>query len=174
MEEVSPHIQTGDFLYLMKKMIRNTRNIANALDKFESTIELIDEGAPIGKELFQDTIQLLHEMDKKGYFAFIKELGKVMDTVVEHFNEQDVKMLGENIVTILETVRNLSQPDMLHSINNAVMIYKNLDIGKIREYSVWRAIRELNSPDMKLGIGFIITFLRNMSKYQREIMTNQE
>ena len=44
------------------------------------------------------------------------------------FSPEDVKHLGDNIVTILNTIKNLTQPDMLHAINNAVTVYKNIDV----------------------------------------------
>jgi uncharacterized protein YjgD (DUF1641 family) len=53
---------------------------------------------------------------------------------------------------------------MLKAINNAVNVYKNLDVDNIEEYSLWKAFRELRSPEMRKGIGFIMTFLKNVSK----------
>ncbi len=169
MEDVAPFVESGDFLNLFKKLLRNTRNITSAIEKFDSMLDFMEDGKPIGKELFNDLLSFLDELDRKGYFAFMKELTKVADNIVTHFSDEDVRLLGDNIVTILETVRNLSQPDMLQSINNAVSIYKNLDITHIEEYTMWRAFREMNTPELKKGIGFIMTFLKNLSIHQKEL-----
>ena len=166
LESIAPFVQSGDFLHLIKKILRNTRNISAVIEKFESTIDFLEDGKPIGKELLTDMLTLLDEMDRKGYFSFMQELLKVMDNIVTHFTEEDVKMLGENIVSILETIRNLSQPDMLMSINNAVSIYKHLDVNDIQEYTLWEAMKELKSPEMRKGMGFIISFLKNLSDNQ--------
>lgn len=166
LESIAPFVQSGDFLHLIKKILRNTRNISAVIEKFESTIDFLEDGKPIGKELFTDMLTLLDEMDRKGYFSFMQELLKVMDNIVTHFTEEDVKMLGENIVSILETIRNLSQPDMLMPINNAVSIYKHLDVNDIQEYTLWEAMKELKSPEMRKGMGFIISFLKNLSDNQ--------
>ena len=53
---------------------------------------------------------------------------------------------------------------MLHAINNAVSIFKNLDTENIKEYSLWNVFREMNTPEMKRGLGFIMTFLKNLSQ----------
>ncbi len=166
LDDVAPFVQTGDFLKLVKKIIRNIHNINEVIHKFESLLDFFEDGKPIGKDLFQDLLYRLDELDRKGYFEFIAELFRVADNVVTHFGVEDVKLLGENIVSILETVKNLSQPDMLHSINNAVSIYKDLDTQQIEEYTIWRALKELRTPEMKKGIGFIMTFLKNLSRYQ--------
>lgn len=164
LEDVAPFVQTGDFLSLLKKVLRNTQNISLVIQKLESTLDFVEDSRPIGKELFNDALQALNELDRKGYFAFLKEATHIADNIVTHFSSEDVKQLGDNIVTILETVRNLSQPDMLVSINNAVSIYKHMDMEDIEEYTLFRALREMRSPEMKKGIGFIMTFLKNLSK----------
>ena len=166
LEDVAPFVHTGDFLVLVKKMIRNTHNINEVIHKLESAIDFIEDGRPIGKELFNDLLNELNELDRKGYFTFIRELFRVLDNVVTHFGAEDVKRLGDNIVTILETVRNLSQPDMLQSINNAVTIYKDLDIHHVPDYTIFQAFKEIRSPELRKGIGFIMTFLKNISIQQ--------
>jgi len=166
LEEIAPFVQTGDYLHLLKKILQNTRNIAHVMTQFESAMDFFEDAKPVGKELFNDTLEKFDEYDQKGYFRFFKELINVGDRIIDHFGEEDVKLLGDNIITILETVKSLTQPDMLKAINNAVGIYENIDIEDAPEYSIWKVMRELNTPEMKRGIGFVITFLKNITDKQ--------
>ena len=93
---------------------------------------------------------------------------KALDNIVGHFTVEDVRALSDNAVVILETVKNLTQPDMLKAINNAVMIYKNLDMENVEEYSLFKAMMEFRKPEMKRGIGFMITFLKRLSEMPTE------
>ena len=165
-EDIAPFVQTGDFLHLLKKILQNTKNITNVMIQFESALDFLEDAKPVGKELFNDILEKLNDLDQKGYFQFIKGLINVADRVVEHFSEEDVKLLGDNIITILETVKGLTQPEMLSALNNAVGIYQNLDTTDIPQYSIWRVMRELNTPEMKKGIGFIVTFLKKITSEQ--------
>jgi uncharacterized protein YjgD (DUF1641 family) len=165
-EDIAPFVQTGDFLHLLKKILQNTQNITMVMTKFESGLDFFADAKPVSKELFSATLEKLDEFDQKGYFQFIKELINVADRVVDHFPEEDVKLLGDNIITILETVKDLTQPEMLTAINNAVGIYKNLDPKDTPPYSIWKVVRELNTPEMKRGIGFVITFLKKITAEQ--------
>jgi uncharacterized protein YjgD (DUF1641 family) len=106
----------------------------------------------------------MNELDQKGYIDFFKELSKVLENIVTHFSARDVKELADNVVTILETVKGMTQPDMLSAMNNAVHVFKNLDTQNIPEYSLWKAMNEMRSPEMKKGLGFMITFLKNLAK----------
>lgn len=166
LEDIAPFVQTGDFLHLLKKILQNTRNITNVMIQFESALDFFEDAKPISKDLFNTTLEKLDKLDQKGYFQFIKELMNVADRVVEHFSEEDVRLLGDNVITILETVKGLTQPDMLAALNNAVSIYQNLDPKDAPQYSIWKVMRELNTPEMKKGIGFVITFLKKITKEQ--------
>lgn len=146
------------------RLIRNIDNINEFLDTLESINDFLKDATPIARQVGLDTIQKMNELDQKGYIEFFKELSKVLENVISHFSVQDVKDLSENVVTILETVKGMTQPDMLSAMNNAVTVFKNLDTTDIPEYSLWKAFKEMNSPEMKKGLGFMITFLKNLSK----------
>ena len=166
LDEVAHHFDSQDLLHLLKRLMRNTRNLIKLLDQLESLSNFVQDAAPIGKEAFLDLLYTLNELDRKGYFDFMKELLKIIDRIVTSFTVEDVKALGDNIVTILNTVKNLTQPEMLHAINNAVSVYKNLDISVKEEISYWDLIKAARTPEMKRGMAFAIQFLKNLAETQ--------
>lgn len=168
MEEVAPFVHSGDFAHLARKLIRNTRNVTALTTQVESAMDLAKDATPLGKELFNDLLVQLDEYDRKGYFDFIRELFKVVDRVITSYSVEDVQLLADNVVSILETVKGLTQPEMLQSINNAMVVYRNLDFDTIEECSVWKAMREVNKPEMRRAIGFMVTFMRNLGAHQQE------
>ncbi|MDF1550756.1 MAG: DUF1641 domain-containing protein, partial [Bacteroidales bacterium] len=111
-----------------------------------------------------DAIHEMSEFEQKGYFEFFKEAKGIMDNIVEHFPPEDVRSLADNAVTILETVKGMTQPDMLSAMNNALTIFKSMDTKEIPEYTIWKAFRAMNSKEMRKGIGFMISFLQKLSK----------
>jgi uncharacterized protein YjgD (DUF1641 family) len=149
---------------LVFKLIKNAGNFTRVLEMFESTTDFLMDAGPVAREVIIDFIKKLHEFEQKGYFSFFKELNHIMDNIIANYSDDDVRLLADNVVTILDTVKNLTQPEMLKAMNNAVNIYKNLGTEDIEEYSMFRALREMRSPEMKRGIGFIMTFLKNLSK----------
>ena len=160
-------LDTEAFKDLLFRLIRNVGTMNELLDKAESMNDLIKDLEPIITQMGMDGIKKMHELEQRGYFEFFGELSSVSDNIIRHFSTEDVKMLADNVVTILETVKNLTQPDMLQAINNAVTVYKNLDVENIEEYSVWRVVKEMRTPEMKRGLGFLIAFLKNMSKEEK-------
>lgn len=150
------------------KLIRNIGNINEFLEMLESVNDFLKDVSPIVHQVGLDAIRKLNELEKRGYIDFFRELSKSLDNIVTHFKAEDVKALSDNIVFIMETIRNLTQPDMLKAINNALAIYKNLDMENVEEYSVFKAFMELRKPEMKKGIGFMITFLKRLNEIPPE------
>lgn len=162
-EELHDHINTGDLLHLGKKLLRNVNTITKAFEQLESVKDFIDDVSPISRELAIDFMDKLDEFDRKGYFEFVKELGKVADNIVTSFSVEDIKMLGDNVVTILNTVKNLTQPEMLQAVNNALSVYKNLDIEVDKDVSLFSLLKELRTPEMKRGLAFAVKFLQSLA-----------
>ena len=168
LEEVHDHLNTGDILHLGKKLLRNVNNLSKAFDQMESVRDFARDVSPLVRESILDLMKKFDEFDRKGYFQFAKELQKATDNVITSFTAEDVKQLGENMVTILNTVKNLTQPDMLQAINNAVTVYKNIDIKVDEKVSLISLLRELNSPEVRRGLAVGLKFLKNLAAIENQ------
>lgn len=169
LEEVHDHISTGDMLYLGKKLLRNVNNITKMFEQVENAKDFIEDFGPVSRELFIDVMNKLDQFDRKGYFHFMKELSNAMDNIVTSFTIDDVKNLSDNVVTILNTIKSLTQPDMLQTINNAISVYKNLNIEVSEKVSMVSLLKEMNSPDLRRGLAFAIQFLKNLANQQAQL-----
>ncbi len=146
------------------RMAQNVGNFNNMLSSFGSVMDLVKDLEPIANEVIIDATKQLHVFEQKGYFEFIKEFGRIIDNIVTHYGAEDARMLADNVVAMLDVVKNLTQPDMLKSIDNAVRVFAGLEMDNIPEYSIFKVMREMNKPEMKKSIGFVMMFLKNMSK----------
>lgn len=162
LDEMHDHVDTGDVVHLFKRILRNLNNIDTTLQRLESMQDFLRDFEPISRELFLDTMRRLDEMDRKGYFEFLDELVSVGDRVVTSYGPEDVRKLGDNIVTILDTVKNLSQEDVLSTVNNALSVYRQMSVDVPDSISTWQLIRELNTPETRRGIAFLLRFQRSL------------
>jgi uncharacterized protein YjgD (DUF1641 family) len=165
LEDVAPQVDTDDIVALLKRLVRNTNNLNALLGQVESARELLDDAAPIARSLVRDGVDKLDELDRKGYFAIGREVMRALDNVVTHFTPEDARRLADNIVVMMETFKNLTQPEMLLAVNNAMEIYRKLDFAQMEEVSLWQAFRELNKPEMRRAFGFLLSFLRNLAEH---------
>lgn len=154
------------------RVAQNVGNFNTMLDTMGSAMDLLKDVGPIANEVIIDATKKLHEFEQKGYFDFMREFGAIIDNVVTHYSVDDVRMLADNVVTILDTLKNLTQPEMLKSIDTAVMVFSNMETKNVPEYSIFRVMREINKPEMKKAWGFLLTFLKNMSRTNGNIKNN--
>ena len=170
LNEVAQHFDTGDFLFLLKKLLRNTRNLIRVMDKLESAFDFSEDFVPLTKDMVGQIMETLEELDRKGYFEFGKELFKIVDTIVTSFTLEDVRLLRENITSILLTVKNLTQPEMLSTVNNALSFFQKMDIAVEEKVSYRDLFRSLRDPEMKRGLAFVIQFMKNMARPDNPVL----
>ena len=145
--------------------------MANSVEQFHGLLDMVDSlhdlGADAGilaQQAGMDAVTLLGELEAKGYFRFLREMSQVMDKVVEHFGEEDLHELADNVVNILETVKRVTQPDMLEAVNNAIVVFRHVQTDDVTPMGPLRVMRELNSREARKGLGFLVAFLKNLGE----------
>jgi uncharacterized protein YjgD (DUF1641 family) len=104
----------------------------------------------------------LSELERKGYFEFGKEAFKIIDTIVTSFTVDDIRLLRENIAAIIITFRNMTSPEMLASMNNALNFFRKMDVEVEQKIGYWQLMKEMRDPEFKRGMAFMISFMKNM------------
>ncbi len=164
LEEHSVEIDPEEIKKIGIRLLRNVNNFSQLLAFFESMSDLLKDVQPIANELILDFTKRMHEFEQKGYFDFLSGSAGIVDNVITHFSKEDISLLSENVVPILETIKGITQPEVLSAMNNAVTVFKSMDMNNIPEYSIFKAMKELRTPEMKKGLGFMIVFLKNLSR----------
>jgi uncharacterized protein YjgD (DUF1641 family) len=172
LDTVHDQFRTVDVLHLGKKLMRNVGTMAQIIEHMESIKDFLEDASPLMRESFIALMNRLDEFDRKGYFGFAKEMGKVADNVVTSFTVEDVKKLGENIVTILNTVKSITQPDMLHAVNNALNMYKKMDLEVEENVSLLGLLKEMNTPEARRGMAFAVRFMKSIASQNGTSSTN--
>lgn len=151
LDDVGSDFALEDVLHLGKRLLRDTRLLTSFLDRLQALMELSDEMGRLGQPVFMKAILALDEMERKGYFTFIEGTQYIVDRIVTEFGEDDIKALGDNIVTILTTVRNMTQPDVMRLANNLVDSVRQDEIGS-EKVSTWALFKEFNDPAVRRGL----------------------
>jgi len=166
LDKQSVELAPAQLTLLVARLLKNLPNFTVAIDSFESIMDLSKDVGPIVNETIIDLTHKLHEMEQKGYFEFFASTLGIVDNVITHFPPEDVKSLADNIVPILETIKTLTQPEMMSALKNAIQVFNSLEQENIPSYSLFKLVRETNKPEMKRAIGFAVMFLKNLSNSQ--------
>jgi uncharacterized protein YjgD (DUF1641 family) len=157
--EIDPEFEIGDVVYLLKRVLRNIPLILAMFDRFEALMGITDEVELLGKQVFSTAVEQLDELERAGYFAFAREGWGIMERIVTEFSEEDVQALGENVVTILTTVRNMTQPEIMAMANNAIGAIQEIPPEE-KTPSMLALLRELSNPKTRRGMARMINLLQ--------------
>ena len=149
--------------YMIIGFIRNINNFNVLLETLESTMDLVKDVSPIIKEVGIDAVEKFKEIDDKGYFEVLRQFMGALDNVMKRYPKEELESLGEKMESVLNTLLVIIDPAFMSKIGMFVETYKGIDLQNIPEYSIFRVMRELNKPDMKKSIGFIMTFLKEIN-----------
>ncbi len=162
LDEVEQYIQLEDVFRLVKRLARNTRNLEQMLDQMESLAELGRDFSPLTQDAFLTAMNRLDEMERKGYFAFVRGGMAIMDNVVTSFTEEDVRQLGENVVLILQTVKEMTQPDIMQMLRSTAVTIREEEPAE--NISMLTILRQLNDPAVKRGLAKTLSVLKTVSE----------
>jgi len=162
LEEVENYVQLEDILRLFKRLLRNTHNLEQMLDQLESTMAMFQEISPLTQDGFMTLMTRLDEAERKGYFAFVRGGMGVMDKVVTSFSEEDIDQLGDNVVLILNTVKEMTQPEIMNLVRQSAEIIREEEPPE--DVSMLSIMRQLNDPAVKRGLSKTLSVLRTVSE----------
>ena len=172
MERLSTELDEASFdaeavFDLLRRLSANVENLERLLIALESGLELLDDAKGLALEVVEAATSRLAELDRKGYFTFMEAGLGVVDRVVTNFTEEDVDQLGDNVVLILETVKEMTQPEImavLYRMIEAVERQRLVIEAETEEPpSLWQLAKTAREPEVRRGIGRALATLKAVS-----------
>ena len=134
------------------------------IDRRQQVVEnLVDEMTPVVREVMRGTGEQLAELEARGYFAVGRELVKLMDRVVTSYGPGEVEQLSEHIVEILDTVRNVTQSDVLAVVNEAADVVHEAET--LKPVTPFAAIRATREDEVQRGLAVALEVLRHLGQH---------
>lgn len=131
----------------------------------ESITELAQDLSPVANQGVQSLTQVLAEAENRGYGEFARSSFGIVDRVVTSFDEDDIAALGDNIVLILETVRQMTQPEVMLMLRSTL---QNVQASgePTQPPSLLSVLGQLREPEVRLGLARLVVFLRSLGSVE--------
>jgi uncharacterized protein YjgD (DUF1641 family) len=160
LDDVRQFVEPTDLWRIAKRVARNTELIEKMFDQLEGLSDLATEVAPLGRDMFTTAMTKLDEMERKGYFGFASGGMGVLDRVVTSFSQDDVEALGDNIVLILNTVKEMTQPEVMQLLQRTVHEVRE---AEVEEAGVLKLLWRMRSPAVRRGMGRMLKVLESFA-----------
>ena len=153
--------------------------LSDQLEAFARTSAALDEligQVDTGRELISDIVPLtsgtmlsaterLAEMERRGYFTFARGGLDVIDRVVTSYDQDDIQALADNVVLMLDTIKEMTQPEVLGMLSRTVHA---IDDPAVEAPSLFRLAGQLRDPEVKKGLSRLMSMLRSMGQTVQE------
>ncbi|MBC8333826.1 MAG: DUF1641 domain-containing protein [Anaerolineales bacterium] len=161
--EIGSDFQSEDLFFLLKRVLRDTHLLSKLLDQLENAMELSEDMQILGKQIFNQGVLELDRLERQGYFTFAQEGWKIVERVVTEFSEEDVRALADNVVVILKTVRNMTQPEIMAIANQSVDAIREIP-AEDENISAFKLVKEMGSPQVRRGMSRMLNLLKVMGE----------
>lgn len=133
------------------------------VEKQKKQEELLDELVmPLAKEVMKTATQTLDGLEKDGTLAIGREVLEVGKKVLRHYRAEDVRALGDAITSILDTVRAVTQPEVLAIAAEASEVLQHPEQAKqVGVFGLMRASRE---QDVGRGLGVMLEVMKRVGR----------
>ena len=163
LEEVEQYVSLDDLLRLVKRLARNGRNIEKMLDQLESVMDLAETIVPLSDAAFGRAVTELATLERKGYFTFAKGGWQIMDNIVTSFGEDDVRQLGNNVVLILRTIKEMTQPEVMNFARNMVSSIESESAAEV-SISYRSLFGQMRDPNVRRGLALTMRVLHSLGQ----------
>lgn len=159
LEEVQEYVDLPDLLRLVKKLLRHGPQLEMLVDQIDGVTDLLELVGPLSKEAVTKLTSVMDEMERKGYFAFARGGMRLAENVVGSFTEDDVNRLGDNIVLILNTVKDMTQPEIMSFVRSTLLIAEK-EVEKPVDTSYFGLLRQMSDPAVRRGLALTMRVLQ--------------
>ncbi|MEZ4320037.1 MAG: TusE/DsrC/DsvC family sulfur relay protein [Myxococcota bacterium] len=126
------------------------------------TEELVRDMTPVAREAMTATAARLAEWEERGWFLLAGELVALFDRIAGAYGPDDVRELSDSVVQILDTVRNVTQPDVLAFANDATDVLHHA--GDVKPVGPLGVLGASTDRDVQRGTAIALEILRHLGR----------
>lgn len=156
-------VNLEDVLHLGRTLLAALPALDAAIRQLESLGELGRDVAPLSTLAMGALTERLQLMEEKGYFDFARSGLGIVDRIVTGYTEEDVEALGDNIVLILDTVKQMTQPEVMGMLRRTVVTVREAE-EPAEPPSLFAILKEMRDPTTRRGLARVLTMLRSVGE----------
>ena len=165
---VEQEFNSEEIAQLLRKLLRNTPTFIRMLDRLEALDGFVAEIEPLGKDVVRELIDRLQVMEERGYFRLLRGGLELVDRISSHATQEDVDRLAHNVVSMVDTVKRMTQPEMLARTNDAIAALDKARSSDSRPLGLWDLVRASRDPEVREGLGVLMEVTRQLGRRNGE------
>jgi uncharacterized protein YjgD (DUF1641 family) len=161
LDEVRDFVEPADLFRLGKRLLRDLPYLEALLNQVESLQQLGADLTPLAREILVTLMARLDELESRSHFTFIRGVWNVLDRVVASFSEEDLDQLSDNVVLILSTVKEMTQPEIMQLLQRAA---REMRQTQGEEIGLFRLMWRMRRPQVRRGMSRVLGVIESLAE----------
>jgi uncharacterized protein YjgD (DUF1641 family) len=149
---------------LVIRFLQNLDTLHEMLGMMESARDFMKDVTPILHQVGLDAVHKMNELDQKGYFEYMKQMAALADKWIEVFPAGEVKNLEDNLEHLAGILKNLSDPDVIKTMQKASDALAHTRIDKDEDVlSMWQILKQMRSKEVRRSISWSLKVVKTIA-----------
>ena len=161
--DIEADFQLEDLLFLIKKVLRNVRNLTYSMDQIKNIIDFVLIAEPLLKSTAPQMIFYMDDLEKKGVFTLLRSFLEIIKKTAETYTAEDMAQIGEGLVKLLGIFKKLTTPEALELLDRAAEVPSRVDLSRAKPAGAWGLLWAMGNPEVKDGLGVLLELTKGLS-----------
>jgi uncharacterized protein YjgD (DUF1641 family) len=171
--DIEADFQLEDLLFLIKKTMRNVRNLTYSIDQLKNIIDFVLIAEPLLKSTVPQMIFYMDDLEKKGVFNLLRSSFEIIKKTAQTYTPEDMAQIGDGMVRLLGVFKKLTTPEALELLDRAAEVPSRVDLSRTKPAGAWGLLWAMGNPEVKEGLGVLLELTKGLSTLRpKEIQTD--
>ncbi len=151
--QVDHGFELDDAFVLLKRFLRNMKNMASMLDQMENVIELVHTMEPLLKTGVHNTIRYLGTLEQRGVFRTYAAMLEMRAKVSARYTPEDFEQMSDAFVEMIGLLKKLATPEFMALLGKLTDLPAAMELGQAQPLGLLGLVSALRDPDLREGLG---------------------
>ena len=161
--DVEADFQIEDLIFLIKKAMRNTRNLSFLMDQLKNLIDFALTAEPLLKSSVPQLIAYVDSLERHGVFRLMTVATEVLRKIGSRYSMEELRQIGEGMVQIVDALKKLTEPTALDLLGRAAGLPAQVDVSRARPVGMFGLLGAMGDPDLRQGLGIVLELTRGLA-----------
>jgi len=161
--EIEADFQLEDLTFLMKKVLRNIRNMTWSIDQLKNLVDFLRTVEPLLKSSVPQAIAHLDMLEHQGVFQIMASMFGVLQKIAQTYTPRDIDQIGNGLVDLVGVAKKLTAPQALNLLHRAAEIPVTVDLSQAKEVGPFGMVFALGNSEVKQGMGVLLELTKGLS-----------
>ncbi len=160
--DVEADFQLEDLLFLLKKMMRNIRNLSFALDQMKNLIDFALTAEPLLKSSVPQVISYLDDLEQQGVLRLLGTGMEVLKKVGASYSAEELQQTSDGMVRLAGILKKLTAPATLDFLERSADLPSRVKVDGAPAIGPWGMLRGMGDPQVQQGLGVLLELTKGL------------